>query len=67
MTSATGQPAPLALAASLPHWLRRLEPVLRGDYWEDVFWATVVGISAFVVGRLVAYVLIRLTRRWARM
>jgi small-conductance mechanosensitive channel len=57
----------VALAAGVPRWIARLEPILHFSYWEDVLWAIAATVVAFALGRLVAQVLFLVANRWSRM
>ena len=56
-----------ALASGVPRWITRLKSALEPSYWEEVAWAAGATIVAFVLGRIVAHLLLLLANRWSRM
>lgn len=57
----------LASSVGLPRFVRRLEPILHFEYWEEIVWALGLAVLAFVVGRVLAWGLVALLGRWSRM
>jgi len=55
------------LASAVPHWIVRLEPALHYSYWEDVLWAIGATLVAFILGKVVARVLILVAEYWSRL
>jgi small-conductance mechanosensitive channel len=53
--------------AGLPHWIRKLEPALHFEYWEDPIWALGTAFVAFVLGRLVTRLLFWVAARWMKL